>query len=308
MTRKTSLATAALTVSLAVGMAACGTTDQRADLPTQSPTTVDPGPARVTSASGTPTASSAIGAPSSGTPDPSATSRPTTGAAGQSQGTAKSGTGVRADATSDGRVSGGTAPADGSKSASGQRDSAFGATADGSGSKASTGSSSTGDGAGTLSAATTKRPSSRPVSVSVVSSSGRTLLTQSIGPVGLTNGELNPPGGVAGWYSGGGYVRPGYAGTSVLVGHITHAGAPDTFYNLPKARPGDRVLIRYKDGSQMAFRVTQSAGRDKKAAQYDGSIWGKTSGPSIRLITCDLNTRIRAGHRTGNWVVWASPA
>ncbi|WP_050668379.1 class F sortase [Luteipulveratus halotolerans] len=304
MTRKTSLASAALTVGLAVGLAACGTADQRADLPTQSPTSIDPGPARTSSAPGTPTgpAPTTADTPSAAASSASATSA---GTKAQTGDPTQAGTGVRAYASSDGKVTSGPsatgdATTDGDSSTPSTRPSAT-----------KTPGTSTGSGtenAGTLRSSTTKRPTSRPVSVSVVSSSGRTLLTQSIGPVGLTNGELNPPGGVAGWYSGGGYVRPGYAGTSVLVGHITHAGAPDTFYNLPKAQPGDRVLIRYRDGSQMAFRVTQSAGRDKKAAQYDGSIWGKTSGPSLRLITCDLNTRIRAGHRTGNWVVWATPA
>lgn len=153
-------------------------------------------------------------------------------------------------------------------------------------------------------------PRGAPTRVVVRAASGSTIISQSLRPLYLNKGALNPPGGVAGWYAENPWPKPGFPGASILAGHVTHAGAPDVFYRLSSARVGDRITVSYSSGDQVAFRVTKSGPKDKRAAQYDGSIWDlHNPKPLLRLITCDLDTPTRSdGHRTGNWVVWASLA
>ncbi|MDE9364941.1 class F sortase [Luteipulveratus sp. YIM 133132] len=284
MASQRSLATVGAALAVTACLAGCGrSAESRSSLPSQAPTSSS---SVGTSSSPSPGSSSPAQNPTSTAPTPSPAST----------GSAPVGGASSSGSTSSGSTSGGAGSTSGSAGGAG-----------GSGAATAAQPGAAGEGRRIDPLRTT--PSGRPTEVRVLSSSGRTLLRHAIGPVYLNaRGELNPAGGQAGWYAQAGYVRPGHPGTSVLVGHITDAGRPDTFYNLPDARAGDRVLIRYSSGQEVAFRVTRSAGEDKRAAQYDGSIWGKTSGPSLRLITCDLSTPVRGGHRTGNWVVWATPA
>ncbi|MDF8264719.1 class F sortase [Luteipulveratus flavus] len=290
MAPQRSLATVGAALAVAACLAGCGrSAESRSSLPSQAPTSSS---SVGTSSSPSPGSSSPAQNPTSTAPTPSP---------------ASTGSAPVGGATSSGSTSSGSTSASGSTS--GGAGSTSGSAGGTGGSGAATAGQPGAAGEGRRIDPLRTTPSGRPTEVRVLSSSGRTLLRHAIGPVYLNaRGELNPAGGQAGWYAQAGYVRPGHPGTSVLVGHITDAGRPDTFYNLPDARAGDRVLIRYSSGQEVAFRVTRSAGEDKRAAQYDGSIWGKTSGPSLRLITCDLSTPVRGGHRTGNWVVWATPA
>ncbi len=144
----------------------------------------------------------------------------------------------------------------------------------------------------------------------VLGTSGRTLVSASLRPTFVdAKGILAPPARTAGWYANSGWAKPGYAGASILVGHVTFGGAPDTFYRLPRAVPGDTVVVRYSSGQQSVFRVTRSAAESKAAVPKDTSIWAAESPtPLLRLITCDPTTPVTGGHFQGNWVVWASPA
>lgn len=156
---------------------------------------------------------------------------------------------------------------------------------------------------------TTTNPQGAPARVYVFNRSGKTIVNASLVPSYLdAHSVLAPPPGVAGWYAERGWVQPGRRGTSVLVGHVTWNGVPDTFYNLPQVTPGDKILVRYSSGDQVAFIATGSRGESKDAVPKDRSIWDPTSGPSLRLITCDPKTPMRGGHFEGNWVVWARPA
>lgn len=155
---------------------------------------------------------------------------------------------------------------------------------------------------------TTQRPTGSPVRVYVFDSSGTTIVNASLQAAYLdSRSVLAPPPGIAGWYAERGWVQPGRPGTSVLVGHVSWNGVPDTFYNLPKVSAGDKVIVRYSSGDQVQFVITASRGESKTAVPKDNSIWGATSGPSLRLITCDPRTPMRGGHFEGNWVVWAQP-
>lgn len=150
-------------------------------------------------------------------------------------------------------------------------------------------------------------PAGDPVSVRVVSRSGTSLVDASLEPAHLDAAQvLAPDPGSAGWYAEAGWPRPGFPGSSVLVGHVSWNGTPDVFWELPRARPGDHVVVRYSSGDRVRFTVTRSAGLSKEAVPHDRSIWqADAREPELRLITCDPATPVVGGHFEGNWVVWA---
>lgn len=93
------------------------------------------------------------------------------------------------------------------------------------------------------------------------------------------------------------------------MGHVTNAGVPDTFYNLVKVTPGNKIIVAYSSGQQVSFTATGSRGMSKEAVPKDRSIWASGSpSPVLRLITCDPATPTVNGHLKGNWVVWAKPS
>lgn len=154
------------------------------------------------------------------------------------------------------------------------------------------------------------RPSGSPSRVYVITGGGTTIVDASLTPTYVdSHGILAPAPKIAGWYANAGWAKPGYVGAAILVGHITFNGVPDTFYQLPRAAPGDSIVVRYTSGQQTVFTVTRSAAESKKAVPEDTSIWAASSpSPLLRLITCDPTTPVRNGHFQGNWVVWARPA
>lgn len=176
------------------------------------------------------------------------------------------------------------------------------------GTTGSTGSSTTSGGGST--GGTTTNPTGSPSRVYVFDSGGRTIVNASLIPTYLdSQNVLAPPGGTAGWYAERGWALPGKRGASILVGHVTWGGAPDTFYNLLKVVPGNKILVTYTSGDRVAFTASQSRAVSKAAVPKDGTIWaaGSTT-PVLRLITCDPKTPINGGHFEGNWVVWANPS
>mgnify|MGYP002759360186 CR=1 FL=1 len=156
---------------------------------------------------------------------------------------------------------------------------------------------------------TTTNPTGSPSRVYVFDSGGRTIVNASLVPTYLdSQNVLAPPGGTAGWYAERGWALPGKRGASILVGHVTWGGAPDTFYNLLKVVPGNKILVTYTSGDRVSFTATQSRPVSKAAVPKDGTIWAANSPtPVLRLITCDPKTPINGGHFEGNWVVWANP-
>lgn len=154
------------------------------------------------------------------------------------------------------------------------------------------------------------KPTGSPSRVYVIRAGGTTIVDAPLTPTYVdARGILAPPPRIAGWYANSGWAMPGYAGASILVGHITYSGAPDTFYRLPRTAPGDTIVVRYSSGQQTVFTVTRSAAESKAAVPKDGTIWDASSKtPLLRLITCDPTTPVKNGHFEGNWVVWAKPA
>ena len=85
----------------------------------------------------------------------------------------------------------------------------------------------------------------------VRSAAGDTLVDAEVIATDLkADGSLEPPFGVVGWYSEPGWPRPGFAGASILTGHINSRSlGPDTVARLIQVRPGDRAEVTYDSGA-----------------------------------------------------------
>jgi sortase (surface protein transpeptidase) len=105
------------------------------------------------------------------------------------------------------------------------------------------------------------------------------------------------------WYDKG--PTPGAPGAAVMFGHVDSAAVgPAVFYNLGELRPGDLIYITLKDGRTGTFRVYSAALYQKSTFPAE-AIYGYTSWPSLRLITCGGAFDTASGHYLGNTVVFA---
>jgi len=105
------------------------------------------------------------------------------------------------------------------------------------------------------------------------------------------------------WYDRG--PTPGAPGAAVIFGHVDSAAVgPAVFYRLGDLRPGDLVYVTLKDGRTALFRV-YSAALYRKAEFPDQAIYGYTSWPSLRLVTCGGQFDAATGHYLSNTVVFA---
>jgi sortase (surface protein transpeptidase) len=97
--------------------------------------------------------------------------------------------------------------------------------------------------------------------------------------------EVPPLGGAApaGWYR---YLAsPGEPGPSVILGHVDSYRGPAVFYRLGELAAGDGVTVVRADGSVVSF-VVRSVREYPKAAFPSAAVYGPTSGPVLRLVTC----------------------
>ncbi|MFF0157462.1 class F sortase [Streptomyces sp. NPDC005263] len=109
-------------------------------------------------------------------------------------------------------------------------------------------------------------------------------------PRGLNaQGAIDPPpydqAGVVGWYAAG--VKPGAAGTALMVGHVDTETRPAVFYRISAMKPGQTVRVFRADGKVAEFTVedVQVVNRDRFDAQQ---VYGprQTGRSELRLITC----------------------
>ncbi|MEV5886702.1 class F sortase [Streptomyces sp. NPDC052020] len=103
-----------------------------------------------------------------------------------------------------------------------------------------------------------------------------------------------------GWYEHG--VTPGETGPAVLVGHYDTVNGPAVMRNVGGIEPGDRIDITRKDGTRAVFAVTALEQVAKDAFPTE-KVYGPTSRPELRLITCGGD--IVHGHRPDNVIVYA---
>ncbi|MFK5635460.1 MULTISPECIES: class F sortase [unclassified Ornithinimicrobium] len=128
-------------------------------------------------------------------------------------------------------------------------------------------------------------------------------------PLGLNDDgslEVPAPGSrydEAGWFTGS--PRPGEVGPAVLLGHVNGiAGAPSVFYRLAELRAGHRVTVTRDDGSQAVFEVYRVEQYPKNSFP-SAAVYGDTTGPELRLITCAGTWDPGTGHYRDNTVVYA---
>ncbi|MET9835283.1 class F sortase [Streptomyces sp. NPDC006385] len=102
-------------------------------------------------------------------------------------------------------------------------------------------------------------------------------------------GAVDPPphdrAGVVGWYAAG--VRPGAAGSALMVGHADSATRPAVFHRLGTLKPGATVRVLRDDGKAAEFTVA-----DVHVVDRDRFDARQTYGPhrsgraELRLIAC----------------------
>jgi sortase (surface protein transpeptidase) len=99
------------------------------------------------------------------------------------------------------------------------------------------------------------------------------------------DGTMQVPGDfqVAGWFTGA--PQPGQLGPAVIAGHVDSRTGPAVFYRLRDLHPGDEVRVVRADHRVVRFRVDDLASYPKQALP-DDAVFGATTTPALRLITC----------------------
>ena len=106
------------------------------------------------------------------------------------------------------------------------------------------------------------------------------------------------------WYDRG--PAPGQPGAAAILGHVDAAGiGPAVFYNLGNLRPGAKIYVHLRSGQTVLFE-TYSVALYPKAKFPTGKVFGYTSWPTLRLITCGGVFDPHTGHYLGNIVAFAS--
>lgn len=127
-------------------------------------------------------------------------------------------------------------------------------------------------------------------------------------PLGLDDqGRLETPSGdrydQAAWYSGS--PTPGEPGPSVIEGHVTSQGSlPSVFFELGALEVGDEVEVDREDGTTATFEV-YDAQRFPKDSFPKTTVYGNTTDPELRLITCGGAYDPEHGAHVDNIVVFA---
>ena len=99
------------------------------------------------------------------------------------------------------------------------------------------------------------------------------------------SGALVPPADFSevGWFAAG--PAPGETGPAVLAGHVDDRSGPAVFYRLEELTAGDQVMVTGSDGQLVTFTVTRVAAYPKDDFAT-AEVYGPTTGPELRLITC----------------------
>ena len=98
---------------------------------------------------------------------------------------------------------------------------------------------------------------------------------------------------------------PGQLGPAVIAGHVDSRTGPAVFYRLRDLRPGDQIRVVRADGRVVRFEV-ESLARYPKREFPDEEVFGATTTPSLRLITCAGDFDRATGSNRDNLVVSAT--
>ncbi|PCC17513.1 hypothetical protein CIK58_07940 [Brevibacterium aurantiacum] len=128
----------------------------------------------------------------------------------------------------------------------------------------------------------------------------------SIMGLGLTEDDVLevPPLGKdapAGWYKRS--PTPGEVGPSLIVGHVDSAKeGPAVFFDLGGLQPEDTLTVTREDDSKATFSIDDVTDYGKDSfPEY--KVYGNTTDPEIRLITCGGDFNEHTGHYEDNIVV-----
>jgi sortase (surface protein transpeptidase) len=105
-----------------------------------------------------------------------------------------------------------------------------------------------------------------------------------------------------GWFAPG--PEPGEQGPAVIVGHVNGRGGPGVFVRLWKLRAGAVIEVDLEDGSNVTF-IAKSMLRVAKSEFPTARVYGRTSQPTLRLITCAGKLSHATGHHAQNRIVFA---
>jgi LPXTG-site transpeptidase (sortase) family protein len=107
-----------------------------------------------------------------------------------------------------------------------------------------------------------------------------------------------------GWYTGS--SRPADSGPAVMVGHLDSGDAAAVFARIYKLEVGDDVTVQTQGGSTLTYSVT-GVSWYAKASFPSEAVYGRTSDPQLRLITCGGRYDPDSGY-SDNVVVFATEA
>ncbi|MFI5808215.1 class F sortase [Streptomyces sp. NPDC051561] len=107
---------------------------------------------------------------------------------------------------------------------------------------------------------------------------------------------------LAGWYQAG--ASPGAVGTAILAGHVDTATGPAVFYGLGSLAKGNTVRVPRTDGITAVFTVDAVEVYPADAFP-DDKVYGPSSTPQLRLITCGGGFDKKTQRYLGNVVVFA---
>ncbi len=110
--------------------------------------------------------------------------------------------------------------------------------------------------------------------------------------------------GDAGWYKYS--AAPGRSGPTVILGHVDSAtyGA-GVFFRLGQLRAGDSVSINRGDGRIALYRIdrVQEIAKRRFPSQ---AVYGPTSGPALRLVTCGGRFDSATGNYEDNIIAYGT--
>lgn len=110
--------------------------------------------------------------------------------------------------------------------------------------------------------------------------------------------------GDAGWYNQS--AAPGDVGPTVVLGHVDSARYGEgVFFELSRLHRTDRVLVTRGDG-QVATYVVDRVEQVSKARFPSQEVYGSTSGPALRLVTCGGRYDADGGRYLDNVIVYGT--
>lgn len=105
---------------------------------------------------------------------------------------------------------------------------------------------------------------------------------------------------LTGWWDGG--AAPGQDGPAVIAGHVDNTAGPLVFWRLRELKPGD---IAETEPGGLRFEVTKVTQVSKAAFPTD-QVYGPTTDPELRLISCGGAFDPATGHYLSNVIAYAT--